>query len=326
MRLIGGSAPRPAVPAIWAAFAAQPCGHRRPARLAGRAIRRDMRVAAYGAAAKGNTLLNSAGVGTADISTSSTGARTSKASFCPARTCRSSTPGTLTTTSPITYCCSRGTSATRSPSRCPTCVTGAAGSSSRFRTSRCFPDLCRARSLRRLRAHPGAGARLARLVRAHIRPRRAREARPPPRGRAGEHVIQRTTGNVARSPPPAPAARGGEARPLRGRCRLRCRRRPAAWLPTQLSWVGVELSSERRNAIFLPEGLAHGFLTLVDECELEYLISTPYDAAAATGVRWDDPAVGIEWPFRPEVLSERDAGFPDLDRGRLAAEGPAALA
>ena len=95
--------------------------------------------------------------------------------------------------------------------------------------------------------------------------------------------------------------------------------------PTHLSWIGVELSAERRNGIFLPRGLAHGFLTLVDGCELEYLISTPYDAGAAAGVRWDDPAVGIEWPFAPEVLSERDACFPDLDRGRVAAEGPAGL-
>ena len=96
--------------------------------------------------------------------------------------------------------------------------------------------------------------------------------------------------------------------------------------PTHLSWIGVELSAERRNGIFLPRGLAHGFLTLVDGCELEYLISTPYDAGAAAGVRWDDPAVGIQWPFTPEVLSERDAGFPDLDRRRVAADGPAGLA
>ena len=95
--------------------------------------------------------------------------------------------------------------------------------------------------------------------------------------------------------------------------------------PTHLSWVGVELSAQRRNGIFLPRGLAHGFLTLLDGCELEYLMSTPYEAGAAAGVRWDDPAVGIEWPFMPEVLSERDAGFLDLDRGRVAAEGPAAL-
>ena len=96
--------------------------------------------------------------------------------------------------------------------------------------------------------------------------------------------------------------------------------------PTHLSWVGVELSAERRNAIVIPEGLAHGFLTLVDACELEYLISTPFAADAAAGVRWDDPALAIEWPFTPHVLSERDADYPDLDPARVAAEGPAALA
>jgi dTDP-4-dehydrorhamnose 3,5-epimerase len=96
--------------------------------------------------------------------------------------------------------------------------------------------------------------------------------------------------------------------------------------PTHLSWVGVELSGERRNAVFVPKGLAHGFLTLVDACELEYLISTPYAADAGAGVRWDDPALGIDWPFAPVVLSERDAAFPDLDAALVAAEGPAALA
>jgi dTDP-4-dehydrorhamnose 3,5-epimerase len=96
--------------------------------------------------------------------------------------------------------------------------------------------------------------------------------------------------------------------------------------PTHLSWVGVELSPERHNAIFVPKGLAHGFLTLVDACELEYLISTPYDAGAAAGVRWDDPALDIRWPFAPAVMSKRDADFPDLDTTRVAAEGAAALA
>jgi dTDP-4-dehydrorhamnose 3,5-epimerase len=96
--------------------------------------------------------------------------------------------------------------------------------------------------------------------------------------------------------------------------------------PTHLSWVGVELSAARRNAIMIPKGLAHGFLTLVDACELEYLSSTPYNADAGAGVRWNDPAIAIEWPFTPVVLSERDAAYPDLDSARVAAEGPAALA
>jgi dTDP-4-dehydrorhamnose 3,5-epimerase len=81
---------------------------------------------------------------------------------------------------------------------------------------------------------------------------------------------------------------------------------------THRSWVGVELSAERRNAIVIPKGFAHGFLTLVDACELEYLISTPYNADAGAGVRWDDAAIAIEWPFAPVVLSERDASYQDL--------------
>jgi dTDP-4-dehydrorhamnose 3,5-epimerase len=96
--------------------------------------------------------------------------------------------------------------------------------------------------------------------------------------------------------------------------------------PTHLSWAGVELSAERRNAMFVPRGLAHGFLTLADACELEYLISTPYDADAAAGVRWNDSAVDIQWPFAPIALSERDASFPDIDTIRVAVEGAAALA
>jgi len=77
-------------------------------------------------------------------------------------------------------------------------------------------------------------------------------------------------------------------------------------------WFGVELSAERRNALFLPAGLAHGFLTLEDGCEVSYLMGDSYEAGLARGVRWNDPAFGIEWPFPPVVMSERDAGFPDF--------------
>jgi dTDP-4-dehydrorhamnose 3,5-epimerase len=96
--------------------------------------------------------------------------------------------------------------------------------------------------------------------------------------------------------------------------------------PTQLRWLAVELSAERRNALYMPAGFAHGFLTLADGCELEYLISAAYEPTAAVGARWDDPALGIEWPFVPTVVSERDASFPDLDVGRVAELGPAGLA
>jgi dTDP-4-dehydrorhamnose 3,5-epimerase len=96
--------------------------------------------------------------------------------------------------------------------------------------------------------------------------------------------------------------------------------------PTQFESVAVELSAQRRNALHIPEGCAHGFLTLEDACELEYLISAPYEADAAVGVRWNDPALGLSWPFQPVVISHRDTAFPDLDVERVRKDGPAGLA
>jgi dTDP-4-dehydrorhamnose 3,5-epimerase len=60
----------------------------------------------------------------------------------------------------------------------------------------------------------------------------------------------------------------------------------------------------------VPPGVAHGYLTLEDACEVLYLISTPYVAAAKHGVRWDDPAFAITWPFEPVVIGDRDQEFP----------------
>jgi dTDP-4-dehydrorhamnose 3,5-epimerase len=96
--------------------------------------------------------------------------------------------------------------------------------------------------------------------------------------------------------------------------------------PTQLRWLAVELAADRRNALYIPPGVAHGFLTLADGCELEYLISAAYVPSAAAGVRWDEPAVGVEWPFEPTVISDRDAAFADLDVERVRRDGPGALA
>lgn len=80
---------------------------------------------------------------------------------------------------------------------------------------------------------------------------------------------------------------------------------------THRRWFGVELSAERRNALYIPPGFAHGFLTLEDDCELLYLIGERYEPSLARGVRWDDPAFAVAWPFAPGVISERDATYPD---------------
>jgi dTDP-4-dehydrorhamnose 3,5-epimerase len=77
-------------------------------------------------------------------------------------------------------------------------------------------------------------------------------------------------------------------------------------------WAAVELTAEGGPMLYVPEGLAHGYLTLEDETETLYLISAPYSPQAARGVRWDDPAFGIEWPHEPRVMSDKDKAWPDF--------------
>jgi len=80
---------------------------------------------------------------------------------------------------------------------------------------------------------------------------------------------------------------------------------------TYLSWVGIELSAANGLAIYIPQAMAHGFVTLHDEAEVSYQISVPYRSDATRGVRWDDPAFGIDWPVVPMVMSDRDRHFAD---------------
>ena len=85
--------------------------------------------------------------------------------------------------------------------------------------------------------------------------------------------------------------------------------RPAS--PTYRAWVGVELDAARRNALFIPEGCAHGFLTLEPDCEVFYLVSAGYAPDHAQTYRWDDPTFGIAWPHAPVSISHRDATAGD---------------
>jgi dTDP-4-dehydrorhamnose 3,5-epimerase len=80
---------------------------------------------------------------------------------------------------------------------------------------------------------------------------------------------------------------------------------------TRGKWIGVELSSANREALYIPEGCAHGFLTLEDSSEVFYHMGDVYDPALARGVRWNDDAFNIAWPFAPIRISERDNQFPD---------------
>jgi dTDP-4-dehydrorhamnose 3,5-epimerase len=85
---------------------------------------------------------------------------------------------------------------------------------------------------------------------------------------------------------------------------------------TYLAWHGVELSAENRLAFYIPAGLAHGFQTLTDDCEVLYQMGHHYVPEAARGVRYDDPAFGIQWPSSSgeRTISERDCSFPSWIR------------
>ncbi len=83
---------------------------------------------------------------------------------------------------------------------------------------------------------------------------------------------------------------------------------------TRGRWLAVELDCEDGRALYVPEGFAHGFQTLVDDTDILYMISTGYAPQAAAGVRWDDPALGIAWPEAGErVISGRDRSWPDIE-------------
>ena len=82
--------------------------------------------------------------------------------------------------------------------------------------------------------------------------------------------------------------------------------------PTARRWFGVELGAANHRSLFVPKGLAHGFITLRDDTEVLYMISVPYAPGFERGLRWNDPAIGISWPTVPSVVSARDAAYPLL--------------
>ncbi len=88
--------------------------------------------------------------------------------------------------------------------------------------------------------------------------------------------------------------------------------------PTFKQWMGVELTAENRRMLYVPEGFAHGYQTLVPETEVFYQVSEFYTPEAERGVRWNDPAFAIEWPdTEVRTISEKDASWPDFPDGSL---------
>ncbi|MDX3924414.1 MAG: dTDP-4-dehydrorhamnose 3,5-epimerase [Shinella sp.] len=78
-------------------------------------------------------------------------------------------------------------------------------------------------------------------------------------------------------------------------------------------WTAAELSAENRLQLYIPEGFAHGYLSLSDDTVVSYLISRPYVPEAATGARYDDPAFAIDWPAAPKLISEKDRNWALLE-------------
>jgi dTDP-4-dehydrorhamnose 3,5-epimerase len=82
--------------------------------------------------------------------------------------------------------------------------------------------------------------------------------------------------------------------------------------PTYCRWEAFDLTAKNRRQLYIPEGFAHGFQSLCDDVEVGYLISAFYEPGAATGVRYNDPAFGVDWPLPPSAMSEKDRTWPDF--------------
>jgi dTDP-4-dehydrorhamnose 3,5-epimerase len=82
--------------------------------------------------------------------------------------------------------------------------------------------------------------------------------------------------------------------------------------PTYLQWAGFHLTPESLLQLYIPKGVAHGFQTLADDSIVNYLISEFYTPGAASGLRFDDPVLGIEWPAEPTAMSDKDRKWPLL--------------
>lgn len=84
--------------------------------------------------------------------------------------------------------------------------------------------------------------------------------------------------------------------------------------PTYGKWVGVTLSAEKKNMLYIPQGFAHGFCSLEDDTVLVYYCTDEYSPDHERGVVWNDPALNITWPLESPILAERDASYPTLEQ------------
>lgn len=87
--------------------------------------------------------------------------------------------------------------------------------------------------------------------------------------------------------------------------------------PSYLKWYGIELCSSKNDAFYIPQGCAHGFITLEDNSSVIYQVSNEYSPAHEQGYRWDDPAFDIKWPLHPVVLSVKDSHHKNYEIGNF---------
>lgn len=86
--------------------------------------------------------------------------------------------------------------------------------------------------------------------------------------------------------------------------------------PSYTQWIGVELTSVNDRMLFVPEGCAHGYQSLSDDTEVCYLSSQFYSPESERGLRWNDPAININWPISENtIISEKDQSWPDYRIG-----------
>ncbi len=86
---------------------------------------------------------------------------------------------------------------------------------------------------------------------------------------------------------------------------------------TYLKWIGIELTEDNNSMIFIPPGFAHGFIALTDNVHLTYKCTEEYSPEHDTGIRWDDPEIGIEWPATEAIVSEKDKELPYLKEAKI---------
>lgn len=87
--------------------------------------------------------------------------------------------------------------------------------------------------------------------------------------------------------------------------------------PTFGRWVGVELTEENKRMLFVPEGFAHGFCALTDDCDVIYKCTALYERENDRGILWNDPDIGIRWPIAQPLLSKKDAAAPRLKDAKV---------